>query len=154
MGLTNATGGGNWIDLDPLAREKTLVVFRVRELLADRPSKTIRNRINKPVLADLLICTGPQAGEVHRDQDLIGGGVVGTLRRAGAGADVAARLEVISSDGNPYVGAQTCTPEELEIISKVYDDGRGFERATRLQNSTPAAQETASAGAGGSTPPF
>lgn len=142
MPLDNATGG-SYTDLDELAKDNTLVVFRVKALLPDRPAKG-STRMNKPVLADMLICTGPRKGEVTRDDDIIGGGITGPLRRAGEGKDVAARLEVIThATGNKYVGAQTCTPEELAEIGVVYDDGRGFDKTSVLSNvgaSAPAAR--------------
>lgn len=135
MTLQNASGG-SYTDLDELARDKTIVVFRVRELLPERPSQFPGNSI-MPVLADMLICSGPRTGEVTRNDDIIGAGVTGTLRRAGAGADVAARLEVIQQQGRrAYVGAQTCTEDELATAMKVYDDGRGFDAKTQLTNAS------------------
>jgi hypothetical protein len=134
MALQNASGG-SFTDLDELAKDKTLVVFRVRQLLEERPSQFPGNTI-KPVLADMLICSGERKGEVTRNDDIIGAGVTGTLRRAGEGKDVAARLEVITQPGRrPYIGAQTCTDEELAKIGPVYEDGKGFDApAPILQN--------------------
>lgn len=126
MALSNVQSG-SFTDLDELAKDRTLVVFRVKQLLPERASK-IPGRMNKPVLADMLICTGERAGEVTHNDDIIGNGITGALRRAGEGKDVAARLEVIThSTGTKYAGAQTCTDAELAEIQKVYRDGKGFD---------------------------
>jgi hypothetical protein len=134
MALSNVQSG-SFTDLSELAKDVTLVVFRVKQLLPERPSQ-FAGKALQPVLADMLICSGPRAGEVTRDDDIIGAGVTGALRRAGEGKDVAARLEVVKQPGrNPYVGAQTCTPEQLAVIEPVYNDGKGFDApAPVLQN--------------------
>lgn len=148
--LDNATGGGDYLDTKPLAQDKTLVVFKVLELLPDRPGNY---GVNKPVLADVLICSGPRTGEVHEGGDYILGGITGPLRRAGAGKFVAGVLEIVTKQGrNPFEGLNTASPEQLEKIKPVFKGGDGFKVEHQLANASSA--PAANGAAADDEPPF
>lgn len=130
MALENAGGGGAQITTDELmevAREKNprdrLVVVRVNEVL---PPKDITVRATgkvrsvKPVDVDFLFVSGPRANEVFRGVELIGAGIVGSLRRKRPGTDVMGRLDVMEGE-RPYPGLQPCEPDEAAIIEKLFD---------------------------------
>lgn len=125
--LKRASGGGDFLDLKALAEARTLVVFKIRQFQAD---ETMTNGIVNPVLVDVLICSGPQAGEVHPGERVIGRGITGTLRRGTSeGDDVAARMELLGKGAVQYAAAQTPSDPEFDAIAAVYRDGAGFQNA-------------------------
>lgn len=139
-----AGGGGDFLNFLELAQARTLVVFRVLELL---PDEQMPSSVVQPVRVDVLICSGPEAGAVYTGEKVIGKGITSTLRRAydpnEQVNDVAARLEAMTTGRVEWAAAQTPSDPEFAAIEKVYRDGAAFVPA----NGAPV-------GAGSGRPPF
>lgn len=159
MALQRATKtGGAFLDLKELAADgPVLVVFRIREF--QTPEKGDFGHLC-PVVADVLVCSGPNTGQVHLGERFIGG-ITSTLRgvrnpKPGeqpqppsntVGAEIATRIKVLNP-GKANAGAVGDEPSDAEFaaIEAVYNGGAGWNAAP--QNGAPAAQpEMAAAGA-------
>lgn len=153
MSLENASGG--FTDLDELARNQTLVVCRIKEFHATEISE--KGYESDPVTVDLLICSGPKAGEVVRGMKMKRNGITGTLRRSAPGKDVAGVIQPKTTDKrkDPFVSMDPVNDDQMFSIKKVYRDGVGFDSNTNLVGAAAAP----SAGTSGSytateQPPF
>lgn len=142
MARKAATGGGDWTDLEELADRRTLVVFRILEFLPEEPGKDRSWKPNQPVVADVLIASGPRRGEVTFRQKIIKGGVTNTLRADGnaVGDEIMTRLEIKA--GASYIVAQTPSPVELAAIDALYEEGDPW-AAAKAKTSAPAASASA-----------
>lgn len=151
MSLENASGG--FTDLDELARDKTLVVCRIKEFHARERSE--QGYDSDPVSVDLLICSGTRAGEVVRGMKMKRNGITNTLRRSAPGKDVAGVIQPKTTEKRkePFVSLDPVNSEQMETIKRVYRDGVGFDDNANLVGATAAAP---SAGSSASTdePPF
>jgi hypothetical protein len=152
MSLENASGG--FIDLDQLARDKTLVVCRIKEFLPREVSD--RGFESDPVMVDMLICSGPQRGEVVRGFKAKRNGITSTLRRSAVGKDVAGVIEPKTSDKrkDPFVSLNPVNSAQMEEIKKVYRDGVGFDSNTNLVGASSAPAAGGGATAADEEPPF
>lgn len=159
MSLENASGG--FTDLDELARNKTLVVCRIKEFNA--PEKSEQGYESNPVTVDLLFCSGPKTGEVVRGMKMKRNGITNTLRRSAPGKDVAGVVQVKLNekrkdrDGNPqpFVSLDPVNSEQMDDIKKAYRDGVGFDDNANLVSAAAAAPSAASTSAvADSEPPF
>lgn len=149
--------GGDFLDLKELANAgPVLAVFRVREFLPAEPGDY---GPNVPVIADVLVCSGPRAGEVHLGERFIGA-VTGTLRgvknpkkgeqpappETAVGDEIAARITVVERKGNaPFVGLDTPSDPEYAAIEQVHADGAAWNAAPQV----PAQANGALAGSAG-----
>lgn len=135
MALSTPTRtGGDYLDLRAeTAREPLLVIFRIREFLPGEPDN-YRNT-TYPVLADALVCSGPETGKVYP-----GGtykyAITNALRGAGrddpnpttkVGEDLAIRCEQPSKKGTPSgtVFGNVPSAAELEKMGEVYEAAGG-----------------------------
>jgi hypothetical protein len=150
--------GGGFLDLKELAADgPVLAVFRVCEFQA--PEKNDFGGYNLPVIADVLICSGSTAGQVHLGERLIGA-ITATLRgvpnpKAGeqpsapvteVGAEIVGRIKVVVRGKNPpFAGIDEPSDAEMAAVEQVYDGGAAWAAGTSVA-STP---EPAMAGAGG-----
>lgn len=145
--------GGDYLDLKELARGTTgiLCVFRIREFQTAEPGK-FGPRL--PVVADVLIASGPRAGEVCANERFFGaittalrgvrnpkqGEPIPTPTNA-VGDDVAVRVKVANEgQGNETAVGDEPTDAECDAIELYYRDGAGF--------TVQAAEAPAMAGAG------
>lgn len=155
-GLENASGG--FTDLDELARTNTLIVVRIKEILPEETSR--EGYKSKPVIGDLLICSGERSGEVVRGMNIRKGGVTATLRRSSVGKDVAGVMVVSTSDKRekPFAAMNPCDSTQLDQVKQVYRGGAGFDDNSGLSNAAPkfGGSETGgnAAPAGDTAPPF
>lgn len=164
--LKRATNtGGDFLDLKQLAAEAggtVLAVFRLREFGAAEPGDF---GPILPVTADVLICSGPRAGEVHMSERFIGA-ITGTLRGVknpkkgepvpepvnAAGDEIAGRVKVINEGkGNAAAVADDPSDPEYAEIERVHAGGAAW---TAQQVSVPpqAANGMAAAGANPARP--
>lgn len=157
--LENASGG--FTDLDDLARNNTLVVARIKDFLPEETSSEGYKSL--PVMADLLICSGPDKGDVVRGMKIKKGGITNTLRRSNVGKDVAGLIKVKLNDkrkdrdGNPqpFAAMDPCTAEQLADVKLVYRDGTGFDSNSNLVGATAGTSGNSAAPAADSDlPPF
>lgn len=71
--------GGGFLDLKELAIDgPVLAVFHIREFHAPEKASGF-DGVNLPVIADVLVCSGPRKGEVHLGERFIGA-ITSTLR--------------------------------------------------------------------------
>ncbi len=166
MALKKATRtGGGFLDLKELARdEPVLCVFRIVEF--HEPEKADFGYI-LPVIADVLIASGPSAGEVHPAERFIGA-ITCTLRGVSnpnhqkgerpsapveeVGAELCVRVGVKNA-GKPNafaVGDVTSDAEDV-AIGKVYDSLGG---EALWSKAAAGAKELATAGASNGTKPW
>lgn len=152
MSLENASGG--FTDLDELARNKTLVVCRIKEFNAREISE--KGYESDPVTVDLLICSGTKAGEVVRGMKMKRNGVTNTLRRSAPGKDVAGVIQPKSTEKrkDPFVSLDPVDSEQMDNIKKIYRDGTGFDDNANLVGATAAAPSAASSSSTTEEPPF
>lgn len=155
--------GGDFLDLKELCAESggtVLAVFRIREFPA--AEKGDFGPI-LPVIADVLVCSGPREGEVHAGERFIGA-ITGTLRgvknpkrdepipapATAPGSEIAGRLKVIN-EGKGNASAVLDTPSDVEYaaIEKVHADGAGW---TTAQVSVPAQASNGEPVAAGTRP--
>lgn len=160
--------GGDFLDLKELAGDgSALVVFRVVEFLAPETASGFVGT-NVPVLADVLICSGPRAGEVHLSERFIGA-ITATLRGVKnpntakgigvlepvetVGSEIAARIKVVNP-GKSNAGAVGDPPSDPEMaaIEAVHAGGAGWNVAPA--GSVPAQANGQLVGAGAPTRPF
>lgn len=151
MSLENASGG--FTDLDELARNKTLVVCRIKEFHAREKSE--QGYESDPVSVDLLLCTGPKAGEVVRGMKMKRNGITNTLRRSAPGKDVAGVIQPKTTEKRkePFVSLDPVNSEQMDDIKKVYRDGVGFDDNANLVGAT-AATPSAATSSTAEEPPF
>lgn len=152
MSLENASGG--FTDLDELARNRTLVVCRIKEFNAHEISD--KGYESDPVTVDLLICSGTKAGEVVRGMKMKRNGVTNTLRRSAPGKDVAGVIQPKTTEKRkePFVSLDPVNSEQMESIKKVYRDGVGFDDNANLVSATAATPSAASSAPVTDAPPF
>ena len=150
--------GGGFLDLRELAADgPVLAVFRVQEFQA--AEKNDFGNYNLPVIADVLICSGPRAGEVHLGERFIGA-VTSTLRgvtnpKPGeqpsapvteVGDEIVGRIKVVVRGKNPpFAGVDEPSDTEMAAVEQVYDGGGAWAAGT----SAAAEREPVAAGAGG-----
>lgn len=151
MSLENASGG--FTDLDELARDKTLVVCRIKEFHARERSE--QGFESDPVTVDLLICSGTRAGEVVRGMKMKRNGITNTLRRSAPGKDVAGIIQPKTTEKrkDPFVSLDPVNSDDMESIKRVYRDGTGFDENSNLVGAT-TAPAAGSAPTASSEPPF
>lgn len=160
--------GGSFLDLKELAADgPVLCVFRVREFQAPEKA-TGFDGINLPVIADVLICDGPNTGQVHLGERFIGA-ITSTLRgvrnprtakgeqpqppTTQVGAEIVARVKVLNA-GKANAGAVGDEPSDAEFaaVEQVYAGGAAWN--VEPQNTAAAAQQSVGAGAGTSGRPW
>ena len=139
---TPTVTGGDYLDLKALAADgPVLAVFRIRAF--QEPEMGDFGAYKVPVVADVLICSGPQAGEVHPSEQFIGAptnalrGVKNPKKgeqpqppATKVGDEIAARIAVVEKKGSqPFVGLDAPSDVEFEAIAKVYADGAGWNAA-------------------------
>lgn len=153
--------GGSFLDLKELAIDgPVLCVFRVKEFHAAEKA-TGFDGVNLPVIADVLVCSGPATGEVHLDERFIGA-ITSVLRgvrnprtakgeqpqapTTQVGAEIVARVKVLNA-GKPNAGAVGDEPSDAEFaaVEAVYQNGAAW-------NAVPAQRVSEPAGAGGNRP--
>ena len=153
--------GGGFLDLRELAADgPVLAVFRVRSF--EPGEKNDFGNVNLPVIADVLIASGPRAGEVHAGERFIGA-VTSTLRgvrnpkpgeqpeppATSVGDEIVGRIKVVNQGkGNAFAGIDEPSDAEMAAVELVYADGKGWDNAP----APASAPEPASAGAGKSRP--
>lgn len=169
MALQKATKtSGAFLDLKELATDgPVLCVFRVREFLAPEESQSFKG-VNVPVIADVLICSGPGTGEVHPGEKFIGA-ITNTLRGVAkpkdgpplppvnaVGAEIVARVEVINKGkGNAASVGNVPSDAEYAAVEKVYNDNGGEAVWSKTPaNSSAQIPAQAGAGAGGGGRPW
>lgn len=162
MALQRATKtSGGFLDLKELAVDgPILCVFRVVDF--QEPEKaTGFDGINLPVIADVLICSGPRTGEVHLGERFIGA-ITSTLRgvrnpkankgeqpqppTTHVGAEIVARVKVLNA-GKSNAGAVGDEPSDAEFaaVEQIYQGGAAWNSAT----GDATGQQPVGAGAGG-----
>lgn len=135
--------GGDFLDLKDLARSgPVLAVFRLREW---QPAEPGEFGPKLPVIADVLICSGPRAGEVCTSERFFGA-ITTALRGVknpkkgepipaptnDLGDDIAVRVKLINEGkGNESAVGDEPSDAEIETIEMHYRDGAGFESVAR-----------------------
>ena len=115
--------GGSYLDLVELAEDgPVVVIFRIVEFSEPEPPKDPNYGPLVPVVADVLICDGERAGEMHMNERIIGA-PTGVLRgvknpkkgdkiRAipdpenSVGDELVTRVEVKTNSGRDYAALQ------------------------------------------------
>jgi hypothetical protein len=135
--------GGDFLDLKELAADgPVLAVFRIRAF--EDPEMGDFGAYKVPVIADVLICSGPRKGEVHTSERFIGAptnalrGVKNPKKgeqpqppTTKTGDEIAARVSVVEKKGsNPFVGLDTPSDVEFAAIAGVHADGAGWSAVT------------------------
>lgn len=124
MALDNAPAGGDYITREEwleLANEGALVVFRVKQICPpERLGSDTSMAPANPVVADILIVNGVRAGDVYRDEKLIGNGITNMLRKCPVGDDRAARMVARKRGATDYAAANPCGPDEFEKIKALF----------------------------------
>jgi hypothetical protein len=144
--------GGDFLDLKELAADgPVLAVFRIREFEDKEMGDFGAYKV--PVIADVLICSGPRKGEVCKSERFFGAptnalrGVRNPKKgeepeppTTKIGDEIAGRVSIVSKKGsNPFVGLDTPSDVEFAAIAEVHANGAGWSAA-------PAAQPAAAAG--------
>lgn len=153
-----------------------LALFRVVEFQPGVPSdyndpKTGRPRNTYPVIADVLICSGPRSGEVHLRETVkfaasnalrgitVAASDAGEVPVNAPGDELPYVVSMISKKGaNPFVGLDPAEGKALDQILAVYADGAGWTAAASAGSApagTPAAEperEKVGAAAGAGSP--
>ena len=134
-----AVTGGDYLDLKTLAANgPVLAVFRIRAF--QDPEMGDFGSYKVPVVADVLICSGPQKGEVHPSEQFIGAptnalrGVKNPKKgeqpqppTTRVGDEIAARIALVEKKGSAaFVGLDAPSDVEFEAIAKVHADGAGW----------------------------
>lgn len=159
--------GGAFLDLKELTVDgPVLCIFRIKEFLPSEKASGY-DGINVPVVADVMICSGPRKGEVHLSEKLLGG-ITNGLRgvpnpnplknrpvlppETEVGQEIVLRVKV-SNPGRSNAGAVGDEPSdpEMDAAAEVYDGGKGWNGIPSQRVSEPA---TAGAGAGASKRPW
>lgn len=150
--------GGEFLDLRELcADEPTLALFKIVEFGEREPDNY--KRWTYPVTADVLICSGPRTGEVHKGEVFkfapanVLRGVSAKASEQGAeptnapGEQIAARVTMVEKKGSqPFVGLDPVSGPEREAIAAVWNGGAGWTGKTLA---TAGATSGASAADGG-----
>jgi hypothetical protein len=145
--------GGDFLNLKELAADgPVLAVFRIRAFEDPEPGDYGYPKV--PVIADVLICSGPRKGEVHLKERHIGAptaalrGVKNPTVKdptvlpptTKVGDEIAARIAVVSKKGaNPFVGLDQPSDVEFAAIAEVHANGAGWGAAPAAQSAAPAA---------------
>lgn len=135
--------GGDFLDLKELAANgPVLAVFRIRAFEDAEMGDFGAYKV--PVLADVLICSGPRKGEVHTSERFIGAptnalrgvknpkkGEQPAAPTTKAGDELAVRVAVVEKKGaNPFVGLDTPSDVEFAAIVEVHGpNGEGWNAA-------------------------
>jgi len=155
--------GGAFLDLKELAADgPVLAVFHVREFHAPEKA-TGFDGVNLPVIADVLICSGPREGEVHLGERFIGA-ITSTLRgvrnpktaqgeqpqppTTAVNDEIVARIKVLNP-GKSNAGAVGDEPSDAEMkaVERVYEAAGGEAVwTTGASTATSATPEPAMAG--------
>jgi len=153
--------GGAYLDLKELAADgPVLCVFRIKEFHDPEPA-TGFDGVNLPVIADVLICSGPGKGEVHSGERFIGA-ITNTLRGVNkpkdgdplppensVGDEIVARVEVLyPGKKNSTAVGNVPSDVEMKAVEEFYQDGKAWE-AGKTNGKAPA-----TAGAGAGKPPW
>lgn len=143
MALENGEGGGDYLDRDfwlKLGQEGALVVFRILRVEEPVLLRADLKKEAEPVVADLVILNGSEEGTVYRNERVIAGGIVNTLRTKTAkdpatgrsrkverqkGDDVAVRMGTFKAFGREHPGANPCGPDEFEKVKDVFAKTEG-----------------------------
>lgn len=145
--------GGGFLDLKELATDgPVLAVFRIVEFQAPEKA-TGFDGVNLPVIADVLICSGPRSGEVHLGERFIGA-ITSTLRgvrnpkttkgeqpqppETKVGDEIVARIKVLNA-GKSNAGAVGDEPSDAEMtaVEQVYDGGAAWAAGTSATSTSP-----------------
>lgn len=151
--------GGEFLDLRELcADEPVLALFRIVTFLPPVPDNF--KRMTYPVVADVLICSGPREGEVHLAEEFkfapanVLRGVSAKASESGAqptnapGELIASIVRMVEKKGSqPFVGLDPVDADASEQIGKVFDNGNGWDGAAPSAPSAPAAAAVPDAGA-------
>lgn len=152
--------GGDFLDLKELtANGPVLAVFKIRSF--EEPEMGDFGAYKVPVVADVLICSGPRKGEVHRSEKFIGAptnalrGVKNPKKgeqpeppTTQIGQELAVRVATVAKKGaNPFVGLDIPSDVEFAAIAEVHADGAGWSAA-------PAAQAPVEQPQGEARPPW
>lgn len=156
--------GGEFLDLKELAKNgPVLAVFRIVEFQGEEAGDF---GPIVPVIADVLICSGDQVGEVHLAEKFMGA-ATGTLRGVknpkkgehatppvnAVGEEIACRIELVERKGSAgFVGLNVPSDVEYAEIERVHAGGAGWNVAPA--GSVPAQANGQLVGAGAPTRPF
>jgi hypothetical protein len=134
--------GGDFLDLRELtANGPVLAVFRIRAF--EDPEMGDYGAYKVPVIADVLICSGPHRGEVHLSERFIGAptnalrGVKNPKKgeqpqppATQVGQELAVRVSLVEKKGsNPFVGLDIPSDVEFAAIAEVHANGAGWNAA-------------------------
>jgi hypothetical protein len=154
--------GGGFLDLKELVADgPVLAVFRVQEFHAPEKA-TGFDGVNLPVIADVLICSGPRTGEVHLGERFIGA-ITSTLRgvrnpktakgeqpqppETKVGDEIVVRIKGLNlGKSNASAVGDEPSDAEMDAVERVYDGGAAWAVDTSAVAS--AAPEPVAAGAG------
>lgn len=134
--------GGDFLDLKQLVRDskgQCLAIFKIVEF-QDVEKSSGFDGWTLPVIADVVVCSGPRKGEVHRGERFIGAitsalrGVRNPNAKKGedpqdptneVGDEIVCRLEVINPDKpNGFVVGNEPSEAECDAVEDFYDDGK------------------------------
>lgn len=135
------SAGGDYLNYRELAADgPVLALFRIISFLPGEPTN-YPGAFTYPVVADVLICDGPRAGEVNLAETIkyapsnVLRGVSAKASAAGEqptnapGEQIAARVVIVKKQGGPvdgFIGLDPVSATEREQVAKVWDDGNGW----------------------------
>lgn len=159
--------GGDFLDLKQLVRDsggECLAIFKIVEFQASEKATGFEG-LNLPVIADVLICSGPRSGEVHLGERFIGA-ITSALRGVRnpkvakgeveqapvneVGDEIVTRLKILNPNAaNAGVVGDEPSDAECDSIELIYNDGKAWEAGE-----VKAEKPKVAAGAGGKKRPW
>lgn len=159
--------GGDFLDLKQLVRDSNgecLAIFRIKEFQASEKATGFEG-LNLPVIADVLVCSGPRSGEVHLGERFIGA-ITSALRGVRnpkvakgeteqapvneVGDEIVTRLKILNPNAaNAGVVGDEPSDAECDAIEKIYDDGKAWAAGEAAAEKP---KETVAAGGGKKRP--
>jgi hypothetical protein len=149
MALQSPAGG--FYEFDQACNAGALLAFHVLEHC---PRKTIvRKKTGKtsevdPVRADIVILEGGTnpalARTVVRGDEIIGNGIVNSLRRVRVGNDGIFRMAWGQGDNGAYPQANAVGPEDMELATRIFNatNQDPYSAAEQVQPAAPAALQS------------
>lgn len=131
-----SVGGGaflDWKELTAYGQRPRVAVFRIKEFCAPEPSNYGAPRV--PVIVDVLLCDGDEAGEVHGPEKMIGAptaplrGVKNPTRDApevlppanSVGDELVFRVSFVERKGsNPFLALDEPSQAEIKLAEQIY----------------------------------
>jgi hypothetical protein len=138
--------GGEFLSLEEEASAgPVLMIFRLVEF--ETPEMGDYQALKCPVIADVLICSGPHKGQVHPGERFFGApsgplrGVKNPKKGEPAldpvthlGDELAFRVSFVDRKGsNSFVALDPPSDPEMDAIAAVYADGAGWDGAPAKQ---------------------